>query len=195
VSVEPRETPELSREDGAPRDGIGEEDNAIPAWWWWTFVGTILFAAFYIPFYTLSGWSQERQYEAQAAAVEAELARARPSVPDTNPYRGDPEAIAEGQQVFATICAACHKPDGTGLVGPSLVDPYWKYGSSDHDRFESVSEGRPGGMPPWEPQLGSEKIWKVLAYVDTLPRSDEPGVGAPGVAAPGAAAGTGAPGG
>ena len=51
-------------------------------------------------------------------------------------------------------------------------------------------------MPAWETQLGTEKIWKALAYLETLPKSEQPGVGAPGVNAPGAAgasAPTGAP--
>jgi mono/diheme cytochrome c family protein len=34
-------------------------------------------------------------------------------------------------------------------------------------------------MPPWGDQLGSEKIWKALAYMESLPKSDVPGVGAP----------------
>ena len=93
-------------------------------------------------------------------------------------------AIAEGKEVFGQICAACHLADGHGLVGPSLVDPYWKYGHADADLFQTVTGGRPGGMPPWGPQLGAEKIWKVLAYVETLPKSDAPGVGAPGYAPP-----------
>ena len=70
------------------------------------------------------------------------------------------------------------------FVGPSLVDPYWKYGASDADRFRSVAEGRPLGMPPWLAQLGTEKIWKALAYADSLPRSEAPGVGAPDYVAP-----------
>jgi mono/diheme cytochrome c family protein len=73
-------------------------------------------------------------------------------------------------------------------VGPSLVDPYWKYGHGDAELFETVSAGRPLGMPPWGAQLGDEKIWKVLAYLETLPRSDEPGVGAPDYAPPAAPA-------
>ena len=81
--------------------------------------------------------------------------------------------------MFVTTCAACHKPDGSGLVGPSLVDPYWKYGNTDDALYETIDKGRPAGMPPWGTQLGSEKIWKVLAYMETLPQSDEPGVGAP----------------
>ena len=168
----------------APHDGIGEEDNPIPTWWWAGFVATILFAAFYLPYYTFSGWSQRTQYDAEVADARARAAATAPSTPTANPYRGDAAAIAEGRETFTTICAACHKPDGTGLVGPSLVDPYWKYGNSDAVLFETVTKGRPGGMPAWEPQLGATKIWKVLAYVETLPKSDRPGLGAPGYTPP-----------
>ena len=109
-------------------------------------------------------------------------------MPDANPFRGNTAALADGQQVFTTICAACHKPDGSGLVGPSLVDPYWKYGQTDTELFVTVAKGRPGGMPAWESQLGSEKIWKVLAYLETLAKSQQPGLGAPDYTAPGAPA-------
>jgi cytochrome c oxidase cbb3-type subunit 3 len=178
--------PEHPRADEAVRDGIGEEDNPIPAWWWWTFLGTVVFAAFYAPYYILGGWSQEGQYAAQVEQARA-VAAAAPA-PDANPFRGDAAAIAEGQQVFVQICAACHKPDASGLVGPSLVDPYWKYGNADADLYVTVAKGRPAGMPAWETQLGRDKIWKALAYLETLPHTDTPGVGAPGVAGPGAAA-------
>jgi cytochrome c oxidase cbb3-type subunit 3 len=86
------------------------------------------------------------------------------------------------------VCAACHLPDGRGLVGPSLIDPYWKYGHDDTTLFETVSKGRPAGMPAWASQLGDEKIWKVLAYMETLPGSPEPGVGAPDYKPPAPAA-------
>jgi len=181
------EIPEYELPEAPVRDAIGEEDNPIPAWWWWTFLGTVVFALVYIPYYTLSGWSQEGQYREQVARAEALAAQAQAERPATNPYSGDAAAIAEGQEVFATVCAACHKPDATGLVGPSLVDPYWKYGSNDPELFESVAEGRPAGMPGWQAQLGEEKIWKVLAYLESLPQRDEPGVGAPAPAGSGGA--------
>jgi cytochrome c oxidase cbb3-type subunit 3 len=173
---------ELPREDGASRDGIHEDDARLPAWYTWSFIGTILFALVYVPYYLFSGWSAAGQWQAEVEAAEALYAASRPAVASENPYRGDAAAIAEGSETFTSVCAACHKPDGSGLVGPSLVDPYWKYGHADADLFASVSQGRPGGMPPWGTQLGTEKIWKVLAYLETLPRSSEPGVGAPGVA-------------
>jgi len=185
MSADMQEIAERPHTDEPPRDGIGEEDNAIPAWWWWSWFATIVFAAFYLPYYTLSGWSQRSEYAEQVAQAKA-VAASLPA-PTSNPFRGNAAAIAEGQQVFNTICAACHKPDASGLVGPSLVDPYWKYGHTDADLFTTVSKGRPGGMPAWETQLGGDKIWKALAYLETLPKSEQPGIGAPGVAAPGAA--------
>jgi cytochrome c oxidase cbb3-type subunit 3 len=179
------EIAEHPRADEAHQDGIGEEDNAIPAWWWWSFFATVVFAAFYSPYYILGSWSQAGQYAEQVAQAQA-VAASMPKV-TTNPFRGNAAALADGKQVFDTICAACHKPDASGLVGPSLVDPYWKYGHTDADLFTTVSKGRPGGMPAWETQLGGDKIWKALAYLETLPKSEQPGIGAPGVAAPGAA--------
>ena len=179
-------SPELERADELPKDGIGEEDNPIPAWWWITFGITVVFALFYIPFYLFSGWSQESQYAAEVEVMTAQAEAVRAELPTTNPFRGDTAAIADGKETWTAICVACHKPDGSGLVGPSVVDPYWKYGNDDVALYETVAKGRPLGMPPWETQLGSEKIWKVLAYMETLPKSDKPGVGSPEAEAGGA---------
>ena len=173
------EIPELERVDDLPKDGIGEEDNPIPPWWWITFGMTVVWAVLYSPYYLFSGWSAAGQWAAQVEKADVRYADARAAVPSSNPYRGDAAAIAAGQEVFVTICVACHKPDGSGLVGPSLIDPYWKYGNSDQVLYETIDKGRPLGMPPWGAQLGSEKIWQVLAYMETLPRTAEPGLGAP----------------
>jgi cytochrome c oxidase cbb3-type subunit 3 len=190
VKPDEREVAELERTDAAARDGIGEEDHAIPLWFNAGFGASIVFAVVYVFYHQASGWTQAGRYAGEVAQVEQLAASMRAARPTANPYRGDPGAQAEGAQVFATICAVCHKPDGSGLVGPSLVDPYWKYGHGDGELFETVSKGRPLGMPPWGAQLGDEKIWKVLAYLETLPRSDAPGVGAPDYVAPTAAPAT-----
>jgi cytochrome c oxidase cbb3-type subunit 3 len=182
------EVAELPQPEEPARDGIGENDAPIPLWFNVTFYASIVFAIFYILYYNFSGWSQQSQYAAEVERTKQQLAASEAAAPQptSNPYHGNAAAIAEGKQVFDTICVACHLPDGSGLVGPSLVDPYWKYGHDDATLFETVSKGRPGGMPAWGPQLGTDKIWKALAYVETLPKSDKPGVGAPGYQAPGA---------
>jgi cytochrome c oxidase cbb3-type subunit 3 len=181
MSGEREEIAELPRGDAAQRDGIGEEDHAIPLWFNVGFYGLIAVGILYIVWYAgLSGWSQRGQYEAElAAAAERYGTQRAEQAPTSNPYHRDAAAIAQGKQVFETICLACHLADGTGLVGPSLVDSYWKYGHSDAELFTTVSAGRPLGMPPWGPQLGTEKIWQVLAYIETLPKRSEPGVGSP----------------
>jgi cytochrome c oxidase cbb3-type subunit 3 len=181
VSSDATGAPERPRADQAPRDGIAEEDNAIPLWFNLGFYGLIFYGLIYIAYYAfLSGWSQRGQYEAEVAAAEVKYAAVREAArPTQNPYHGDAAAIAKGKETFETICAACHTAQGTGLVGPSLVDPYWKYGHGDGELFETVAEGRPLGMPAWGPQLGTEKIWQVLAYVETLPKQTEPGIGSP----------------
>ncbi len=179
MTTDPHEIAEYPRPEGPLKDGIAEEDNKIPLWFNVTFIGTIVFSLIYIPYYIFGGWSSAGQWSAEVERAEAVYAEVRRAMPTENPYRGDAAAIAAGQDLWVTTCAACHKPDGSGLVGPSLVDPYWKYGRTDEALFETLTEGRPLGMPPWGPTLGTEKIWKVLAYMETLPQSDEAGVGAP----------------
>jgi len=181
---EPGEIAEYEQPEKPPRDGIGEEDHPIPLWFNLSFGGTIVFAFLYMIYYTATGWTSAGQWADEVARVEALKQSVRASQPESNPFRGDATAIAEGKQTFETICAACHKADGSGLVGPSLVDPYWKYGNTDADLMHSVMDGRPAGMPPWGPQLGPDKTWKVLAYLETLPKAEAPGVGAPDYAAP-----------
>ena len=181
MTTEGREIPELPGDAEELNDGIIEEDNLIPAWFNWSWIATWIFGVLYIAFYLgPSDWSPQADHAAEMAAAEVLRAEQRAKLPTSNPYRGNAEAIAAGQQVFMTTCVACHLPTGEGLVGPSLIDPYWKYGSSDAELYETVAEGRPLGMPPWKQLLGSEKIWKVLAYIETLPKTEEPGVGAPG---------------
>jgi cytochrome c oxidase cbb3-type subunit 3 len=187
--AESGEVAELPRRDEPVRDGIAEDDNAIPLWFNVGFYGLIGVGIAYILWYALlSGWSQRAQYAAEVAVADARRATTAAALPTSNPYHGNAGAVADGKQVFEQICMACHLVDGRGLVGPSLVDPYWKYGHSDTELYQTVSGGRPAGMPPWGAQLGSEKIWKVLAYVETLPKSEAPGVGAPDYAPPAPAA-------
>jgi cytochrome c oxidase cbb3-type subunit 3 len=85
----------------------------------------------------------------------------------SNPFAGDKEAIAEGKELFDEYCSECHGT-GTGGSGPDLTDKEWIYGSSDAEVFESVSEGRQGGMLTFSVEIEKDQIWKVIAYVRTL---------------------------
>jgi cytochrome c oxidase cbb3-type subunit 3 len=99
--------------------------------------------------------------------------RAMPMV--TNPFAGDPTALAEGRRLFVWYnCAGCHGDHGGGGMGPSLRDATWIYGGDDQHIFASVAEGRANGMPAWGPKLPEEQIWKIAAYIRSLRTSYEP---------------------
>lgn len=91
-----------------------------------------------------------------------------------NPYGGDPQAVAAGKKLYMTYgCYGCHGLKGGGHMGPSLIDDAWRYGSSDADLFETITKGRPGGMPAWGETFTEKQIWQVIAYVRHLIKQAE----------------------
>ncbi len=148
-------------ENQEPQDG----HNKIPKGWLLFFFGGIIFLIGYIVSYTpaISGWSFYKEYDKEmASAAKTE----KPAV--VKEYSGDKEAIREGKEIFANTCAPCHNADATGGIGPNLTAPTLKYGSTRHDLYETVTKGRPNGMPSFLPQIGAEKISKVVAFLETL---------------------------
>lgn len=144
----------------------GESHNSIPKGWLLFFFGVIIWLVWYIVSFTpaISGWSFYKGFEEEMAkAVPA----ASESTATPGKYSGDSKAIAEGKALFAESCAACHKADATGGIGPNLTVTL-KYGSSTDDLYESVASGRPNGMPPFLQQLGKDRIYKVVAFLETL---------------------------
>ena len=65
-------------------------------------------------------------------------------------------------------CAGCHGYGAKGGMGPNLTDTYWRYGGTPVLIFKSIYEGRPQGMPAWNPALPPEEIWKLVAYIESL---------------------------
>lgn len=142
--------------------------NKVPRLFLVLLFGLIALGVCYIAAYTpeFSGWSQ---YKALTKEMEADKAKtaAGAAKMDENPYERDEKAVAEGQVIYAEKCAECHGKDLKGADGPTLVG-HLKFGEQDPGKFESIAKGRPGGMPPFETELGRERIWKVLAYVDSI---------------------------
>jgi cytochrome c oxidase cbb3-type subunit III len=85
-------------------------------------------------------------------------------------------ALAEkGKQNFATICAACHGPEGKGnqaLGAPNLTDKIWLYGGSEATIIETITKGRTGQMPAHKDSLGEAKVHLLAAYVYGLSHPD-----------------------
>ncbi len=86
-----------------------------------------------------------------------------------NPYEGDPQAVQQGLELFMKMnCAGCHGYGAPGGMGPNLKDGYWRYGGTPVAVFKSIYEGRPQGMPAWNPALPPQEIWKIVAYIESL---------------------------
>lgn len=99
-----------------------------------------------------------------AGAAESTLAKSIP-----NPFGSSPQAVQQGRNLFVRMnCAGCHGYDAKGGMGPNLTDTYWRYGGTPAALFKSIYEGRPQGMPAWNPTLPPEEIWKLVAYVESL---------------------------
>jgi cytochrome c oxidase cbb3-type subunit 3 len=155
-------------------DGIRELDNKLPRWWVWLFYATIGFSAAYLLYYhvldagdlMIAEYEKERQQGEQikAAALAKFEAGLDALVPST-----DEAVLAQGRQVYATLCAPCHRPDGGGLVGPNLTDDYWIHGPQFADNVKVIWNGVPEkGMVTWKGVLKPSEILAVASYIYTL---------------------------
>ncbi len=91
---------------------------------------------------------------------------------DTNPYTGDPAAIAAGKELWRdTGCYSCHGGLAEGGVGPDLTDDTWVYKPTDKMLFKTISKGRSGtNMVGWSADLDDDEIWRLVAYIRSLYR-------------------------
>jgi len=87
-----------------------------------------------------------------------------------NPYRSDPQALAQGRDIYQTICQVCHMPNGSGRVGPSLIGDTHHYPrfTTDKGMFEIVYGGATGAMQAFGKRLTQDQILCVMAYVRSL---------------------------
>jgi cytochrome c oxidase cbb3-type subunit III len=109
----------------------------------------------------------------------------RPVPPYADPaiYRSKLEsnayALSEGKRLYAAFnCNGCHV-EGGGAIGPALMDEKWIYGSEPEKVFETISHGRPNGMPAFGGKAGEPGIkvvgnlpeherWLLVSYVRSL---------------------------
>ena len=87
-----------------------------------------------------------------------------------DPYKGDADALAEGKKLYEMNCQACHMPDGSGRIGPSLIgdDHHYPRFTTDKGMFEIIYGGATGAMQPFGKRLTQDQILRIEAYVRTL---------------------------
>ncbi len=168
-------------------DGIKELDNNLPSWWVYLFYGTIIFAAVYlVKFEILSGDNQEMELKKELAQAKIDVAAYKLTAPDlmdekTVTLTIEPADLASGKTIFENNCAACHRVDAGGQVGPNLTDDNWILGGGIKEIFHTVSNGgRDGkGMIAWKASLKPKEIQQVSSYIISLKGSNPPDPKAP----------------
>jgi len=163
---------------GHSYDGLEELDNPLPAWWFYMFVITLVFAVGYLLAYPgmgnfkgLLGWTQVGQYEARVAQAEEQYRamRDRYLALPVEEIAHNPEVRKMGQRMFGNNCAQCHGSDGRGAYGfPNLADDDWLYGDSADAIKATLTHGRRAAMPAWQGILGDKGIEEATHYLLSL---------------------------
>lgn len=157
-------------------DGIKELDNVLPPWWVYLFYATIFFSVVYlIRFHIVKEYDQDSEFATEMAIAQAEVAKYKTTAPDVTNVDNvvlitDAADLAKGKALYESSCAACHRADGGGGIGPNLTDDHWILGGGIKNVFNTIMEGgREGkGMVPWKATIKPADIQKIASYVLTL---------------------------
>ena len=157
-----RSSAQRQRENEDPDEGI----RPLP-WFLVMFLGAMaMWGAFYI-YITPSG-------EASAYGDQRTVATLRPAVLAV----GASIATADGKQIYAGKCSACHQANGAGLAGvfPPLTASEWVLGNDKvlinillHGvNGEMVVKGNTynGAMPAWK-SMSDDELAAVMSYIRT----------------------------
>ena len=156
-------------------DGLEEFDNPLPAWWFYMFVITIVFAIGYLIAYPgmgnfkgLLGWTSVGQYEHRVEIAEAKYRadRDRYLAMSIEEIAHDKNIRRMGQRLFGNNCAQCHGSDAGGAYGfPNLTDKDWLYGGTPDAIKTTLLHGRKAAMPAWQAILGDQGINETTQYL------------------------------
>lgn len=168
-------------------DGIKELDNNLPPWWVYLFYACIVFSIVYLVRFEIMGADdQEMELKKEMAQAKIEVAEYMKTAPDLTDEKTvtlltDGADLAEGKTIFETNCAACHRADAGGQIGPNLTDDNWVLGGGIKNLFHTVTNGgRDGkGMIAWKGTLKPKEIQKVASYIISLKGSNPADAKAP----------------
>jgi cytochrome c oxidase cbb3-type subunit 3 len=158
-------------------DGIKELDNNLPPWWVYLFYICIVFGVIYFARYEIFGGdNQEMELKIEMAQAKIDVEEYLKTAPDlmdekTVVLLTDAPSLSEGKEIFTTNCAACHRADAGGQIGPNLTDDHWILGGGIKNVFHTITNGgRDGkGMISWKNNgLKPKEIQKVASYILSL---------------------------
>ncbi|OXA76056.1 cytochrome c oxidase cbb3-type subunit 3 [Flavobacterium aquidurense] len=158
-------------------DGIKELDNNLPPWWVYLFYITIIFGVVYLARFEIFGAdNQEMELKKEMAQAKIDVEEYLKTAPDlmdekTVVLLTDKESLEAGKEIFTTNCAACHRADAGGQIGPNLTDDHWILGGGIKNVFHTITNGgRDGkGMVSWKTNgMKPKEIQKVASYILSL---------------------------
>ncbi|MEO8534462.1 MAG: cbb3-type cytochrome c oxidase N-terminal domain-containing protein [Flavobacterium sp.] len=161
-------------------DGIKELDNNLPPWWVYLFYICIVFGVIYFARYEVFGGDdQEMELKKEMAQAKIDVDEYLKTAPDlmdekTVVLLTDAPNLEAGKEIFTTNCAACHRADAGGQIGPNLTDNRWILGGGIKNLFHTITNGgRDGkGMISWKGTLKPKEIQKVASYILSLQGSN-----------------------
>ncbi|WP_144174286.1 cytochrome-c oxidase, cbb3-type subunit III [Pseudomonas sp. Kh13] len=163
-------------------DGIEEYDNPLPKWWFWLFVGTLVFSVGYLILYPglgnwkgilpgyENGWTGANEWQKEMDKADAKFGPifAKYAAMPVEEVAKDPQALKMGSRLFASNCSVCHGSDAKGAYGfPNLTDKDWRWGGEAQTIKASIMNGRHGVMPAWAEVIGEQGVADVAAFVLT----------------------------
>ena len=161
-------------------DGIQELDNNLPPWWVYLFYACIIFSVVYfVRFEFMGADNQEMELQKELAQAKIDVAEYMKTAPDLMDEKSvtlltDPAELDLGKTIFTTNCAACHRADAGGQIGPNLTDENWILGGGIKNIFHTINNGgRDGkGMIAWKGTLKPKEMQKVASYIISLKGSN-----------------------
>lgn len=105
--------------------------------------------------------------------LPAQAQRRGPPAGPPNPFAGNSQAIAQGEQMYNQNCTSCHGPNGAaGEIGPEIVHNLsvpLRGELNDNQILDVIRNGAPGTvMPAWKGKLADDDILKIGAFLHSL---------------------------
>ena len=156
-------------------DGIEEYDNPLPKWWFYMFIGSMIFTLIYLAAYPglgswkgFLGWTSINQLEREqvVAAKKYQATYDKYFAMPVEELAENTKAMKMASRIYGNNCAVCHGADAGGALGfPNLTDNDWLYGGTPAKIKETLVNGRQAAMPGWSAILGETGINTVTQYV------------------------------
>lgn len=151
-------------------DGIGEYKNPLPTGWAIAFIGTILWAFWYMIYgYPINGFSQVGQWNEESNEYNAKFEQKW-----VNPSESTLNAM--GQSIFLVQCAPCHGVDAEGIDGKAQ-DLTNRMAKDQivyiiENGANNLTEAYPGGMPAG--MASGEDVSIIAEYVASGFKGEQP---------------------